>query len=122
MAVSEMDYVNISGVSDIVGVEQQIGIITINGTTYTKYKQIIDCGTLPNATSKDITVNINCVGVISLYGASMNTSKNVIPLIWFASSANNAFLQLLGGTTLRITSNTDLSAYTKTLVTVEYYR
>jgi hypothetical protein len=100
-----------------------IGTITVNGTTYTKYRLITDEVTMPNATILDIPIGLSrsdVHGVTSLHG-SYYSGNFAMPLPYYAqdielqyrAAANNASV-------IRITTSSDRSTY-KARITMEYY-
>ena len=106
-----------------VGVEQPIGTFFDGTNTYIRYRKVIDCGALPNNTTKNIDLDLNCIGVIDFKGCSINTSGNIICLPWNTSASNMCYIQYIKTEQkLKITSNNSFSSYTTTLVTIEYYR
>lgn len=129
MAYSEMDYMNIGGGydNDVIGVEQQIGIITINGTTYTKYRKIVDFGALPDTGVKNVAHGIDFTQYkcISLYGAATDNNGTVLPLpnLYYQNSTTQIYninLYLYGGN-VRIETFTDRSTFVG-FVVIEYYK
>ena len=118
---------------DKVGIPAQIGTININGTTYTKYRLVIDFGALPNGGYKDVALPISqneVTGILSITGgawtsqgyygfpvprASNNTSNQMDVLIL---PINNSF-------TLRLTNNAagggSWAEYDKVYIAIEYF-
>ena len=104
-----------------VGVEKAVGTITINGTTYTRYVKIVDCGALPNATGKQVSHGITYTGVEAIYGTAINTSNlTSIPLPY--TSPSNAIGIYITSSIIQINTVSDLRTYNKSYVTIEYYR
>ena len=111
--------------NDVIGVEQQIGIITINGTTYTKYRQFVDFGALLNATDKFVNhgISLTSINQILKIDAIAWGSGTAVSLP-FVSSANpdnviNIYSTL---TYIDVRPSFDATAFTSCYVTIEYYR
>lgn len=78
----------------------------IDGSTL--YEKTVDCGALPNNTTKNVSHNIsNINNVVSINGIGIGS--NFIPLPW--ASANNVCSIYAYATAIAITSNDDLSSY-----------
>ena len=102
----------------------------------TLYQKTIDCGTLPNASYKDVDagiIGLN-VRVVHLFGYSYSpTALNIFPILRQSSgttvASNGGSIEcsarILKNKTnwiLRIvTGSTDRSSYTETYVTLVYY-
>lgn len=114
------------GADVVVGEELEIGTITWNGHTYTRYLKVIDVGILPNNTTK--TVNHNIVGIsgylhISGIAFSSTGVGQTLPLV-MAGSNNTIGDQIrIQGTTSSVLISTaqDWSGL-EGLVYLEYYK
>lgn len=106
-----------------VGVEQPIGTFFDGTNTYIRYRKVIDFGVLPNGTYREIDLNTNFVGILQINLVSRNPTSNSAFPITFLNSGNNMVIpQILNGNKFRITTVGDFSSYSKTLITIEYYR
>ena len=59
MAVSEMNYIDITTGEIEVGVERLVGTFKVSGVVYNRYVKVVDYGVLPNATNKSVPHNIS---------------------------------------------------------------
>ena len=104
-----------------VGVEKEIGTITIGSTTYTRYIKIVDCGALPNVNAKNVAHGITgVVGFLNMKGTAVSGTTTVtIPRV---SVTNNYTIDIYAtDTNIRLTTGYDYSSFTA-LVTLEYYK
>ena len=114
------------GADIVVGQELEVGTITWNGHTYTRYLKVIDIGALPNNTTK--TVNHNIVGMggylhISGIAFSSAGTGQPLPLIMAGSSNVIGDQVRIQGTSSSVLISTvqDWSAL-EGLVYLEYYK
>ena len=107
----------------VVGTEQQIGIINIDGTTYTLYRKVIDFGALPNNTLKQKAHGISsCIGVLDVWGMVYETNNNVfLPIPWIAADGSKFESIYITPTLINITNNFD-DSNKKAFIFIEYYR
>ena len=90
------------------------------------YQKTIDCGALPNTTSKDINHNIADVERIWLYsGVAWGTvDTEIMPLPYLVVSSSGATNSAVGVTVnrvrIRITTGSDRTSYTNSYITIQY--
>ena len=88
------------------------------------YQKTIDCGALPNATSKEIAHGISNFDICAtIFGIAKNpTSGGVIPLPLVQNDGNNAMdISLFcNQTNIYIVTTSDRSSVTKSYVTIQY--
>ena len=97
-----------------------IGTITVGGTTYTKYRKVVDCGAMPNNTTKGVNhgiTGLNTVLAMSMVAKNSNGDQIVIPYVTTVVTTS----VYVSTTQIKITTNADLSMYTQTYATIEYY-
>lgn len=90
----------------------------IDGKTI--YRKVVDCGTLPNATTKTVSHGISGIDwVVRVWGTAKATSW--IPLPWVDKDSSGQCLEVIvdSGDIRLITSN-NYSGYTSSYVTIEY--
>jgi len=115
------------GTNEVVGTPIAIGTITVNGTTYTKYKLVVDCGALPNNTQKNVPITLPSTrNILSVYGASTNPTLGMVYPIPFYNAADasysiTAIVTSSGGDAIKLITKTDLSDWADTKITIEYY-
>lgn len=89
------------------------------------FRIVIDCGALPNATTKSVahglTVDAN-FSLIHLYGAATKATATFasLPLPYASPTLNENIKINLDATNVNITTAIDYSAYTKTYATIEF--
>ena len=106
----------------VVGQEYKVGTITINGTKYDRWFKVVDFGTLPNSTTKNVAHGITSyAGFLDIGGASLRSSDSTVIKLPHIS-ANVTISLVVTTTQISITSNSNVSAYDKSLVYLEYYR
>lgn len=99
--------------------EINTGTKWIDGKTI--YKKTIDCGTLPNNTSKDVPHNIsNLDTIINIQGVSIAVSGRVMPLPMVGGSAQYDVTMNIYAGNIELTTFADRTAYTTTYVTLYY--
>ena len=100
--------------------EQKTGGVWIDGKPI--YKKVIDCGALPNNTSKAVAHNITNIDIVfKLYGVSRIPSSNIIPLPFVDVTTPANGLQLyLTTNDIVLRTKANRSNYTKTYVTIIY--
>ena len=91
----------------------------IDGSTL--YEKTIDCGSLPNTTTKDVNHSISNLGyVVEMIGSGKNPNSGIqipIPYVY----GNTKCLQLyVDSTIIRLVSTENLSVYTESYVTLKY--
>ena len=99
--------------------EQWTGRAWVDGKKV--YQKTVDCGALPNATTKEIPHGIINIDAIVSYHAVSSSSANTIVLPYVNSSLNQmiqAFVSHNGNVGLR--TWIDCSNYTKSFVTILY--
>ena len=87
-------------------------MITSGSTVYTK---LVDLGTLPDTSTKTVTIATEIVQVISMFGsADSGKEYNTFPVVFSGSIAAYAYTFPSEGTGTRITVKTlsNLTAYT----------
>lgn len=85
------------------------------------YRKVINCGSLPNATSKTINHNIQNIEHSYIYGTAIRSSdKREFPLPYAAASAGSEIQLDLTNTAIQITTSVDRSAFDQTYVIIEY--
>ena len=106
--------------SAIVDTERKIGTIKVGGVEKSRYEKIVDTGALPNNTTNTINVSTNYEGLLSITGAGFATTGTAVPMPYLSA---NAFVQVVvTNTDIKITTNANLSGYTKSYVHLEYYK
>lgn len=99
--------------------EINTGTKWIDGKTI--YKKTVDCGTLPNNTSKDVAHNIsNLDTIINIQGVSIAGSGRVMPLPMVGGTAQYDVTMDIYAGNIELTTFADRTAYTKTYVTIYY--
>lgn len=91
--------------------EVDTGFTWVDGKTI--YKKTINFGSLPNNTSKDVSLGITGLdSVIDIYGSAINSTKTVLPLPFVSSTlANGVALVINTGSTVGVITGSDRSAY-----------
>lgn len=86
------------------------------------YEKTINCGALPNATSKDIQTGIqNLRAAVKIFGITYQENMSVFRPLPYPHVNYNAIIGVnLTNTILTIFTGTDFSAYTNTYITIEY--
>ena len=112
------------GGAETVGTPIKIGTITVGGTTYDKYRVVVDFGSLPNATVKNVNHGLTFNRIISMYGTAKNTTLSTanhlpIPNINPSNSIYSIALEI-DSTKISITTNSDRTSWYG-LITIEYY-
>lgn len=111
--------------SDVVGTAKAIGTVTVNGTTYTKYRKVIDGGTVTYTDGMYEKAHgiSNLHGVTSVCAYLVTGSGNYAPLPFLATSAYNASVNfVVTPTNLQVTAINGTSlANTHLWCTLEYY-
>ena len=108
---------------DIVGTPTPIGTIKVNGTTYTKYRQIVNFGTLPTATAGTKAVAHGISGldfrkVLSIYGSAIGSAESYV----LPNSIATGFIAFyVNNTNIVASTNLDWSNYSA-VMTIEYYQ
>lgn len=98
--------------------EEVIGMWIDNRTLYRK---IINTGTLPNNTNKDVAHGIsNLRRVVNLHGYAFRSSDSMTTPLPHASAAQYTVQLLASGPIIRITSYSDRTSFTESYVIVEY--
>lgn len=120
--------VNMPILFDETGAEYQVAWYKLaNGTKKPVYEKTIDCGALPNNTSKTIPTGIdNIEKVVKVTGYSNNpTGNNSLPLPYFNINNNTvgtAIEMYYSGSnnSIYIRSNANVSTFSNTIVTLLY--
>ena len=89
------------------------------------YEKTLDCGTLPNTTTKSVSHNIsNLKNIVSLNGVAINNSGTntvQIPLPYGnPSNINNTIAIRINGSKLDIITGSNLTAFTYSYVIIQY--
>lgn len=89
--------------------EQVIGI-WIDGKPI--YRKVIDIGTLPNATNKEINTGLDSTVVrpIRMYGYAYNSSGGFMTLPYIITDSGSIYLQYLSSNKIRVTASSDRSS------------
>lgn len=96
-----------------------IGSIEVSGTVYPVYRKIVDCGTLPNATTKRVAHGITYNDVLNLFGTAKNSTV-VLPLPNLHEQTASFIVLFIDGADIVIRTGSDRSSYNG-LVTIDYY-
>jgi hypothetical protein len=89
------------------------------------FRIVIDCGALPNATTKSVahglTVNASFT-LVHLYGAATKATAAFasLPLPYASPTLNQNISINLDSTNVNITTAIDYTSYTRTYATIEY--
>ena len=88
----------------------------------TLYRKVINTGTLPNATTKQVAHNITNVSrFIKIYGYAYTSNGQTYPLSWIhTTSASYQTMLYCDNTNVNITSGVDRSNITESYVVLEY--
>ena len=108
-------------VSDFSTSETNTGVKWIDGKNI--YKKTLDCGTLPNNTTKDIPYNISDFSrLLKLEGYTYSSTNNQSFSIPHVSSLtiDNSIGAWIEGSNLRVRTGADRSSYTETNITLYY--
>lgn len=86
------------------------------------YQKTIDCGALPNSTSKTINHNISNIDyIIKAEGYSLAPNINSIPIPFVNNDNSTSQLALItNDTSIILRTSVDRSSYTKTYITLYY--
>lgn len=99
--------------------EIDTGYKWINGKTI--YKKTVDCGALPNTTTKNVAHNIsNLDTIINIQGVSIAGNGRVIPLPMVGGTAQYDVTMDIYSGNIELTTFADRTAYTRTYVTLYY--
>jgi hypothetical protein len=96
-----------------------------SGVYRSVFRIVVDCGSLPNATTKSVahglTVNENFT-LIHLYAAATKASSAFasLPIPYSSPTLNENIKINLDDTNINITTAIDYSDYTRTFTTIEY--
>ena len=99
--------------------EVKTGAAWINGEPI--YRAVIDCGALPNATTKNVAHGLTFGTAIDLRGYSTE-STNWIPLPYVDTSTTSLVELRITATNIVLVTAVNLSSYTETYVIVEYIK
>ena len=108
---------------ETVGTPVAIGTITVGGTTYTKYRKVVDFGNFPNNTSKDVSLGLSTSNKLLSATVTGNSPSGsiVLPIISGTGGDSSYNIEMtLVSNAMRVTTHRDRSAFTG-LVTIEYY-
>lgn len=99
-----------------------------NTSNYLQYRPVfrlvLDCGALPNATTKLIPHGLNTTGytLTKLSGSATNTSRwGAIPLPYLAGIGTSVAVWM-DGTNINIQTSGNMSSYNKSSVVIEYVK
>lgn len=100
--------------------EIDTGKIWIDGSTI--YRKVIDCGTLPNNTTKNVTHNIsNLSNVIFANGVSYSsTTGNYFPIPYSAETLQAQVKMWVTNTDVYLQTLADRTGYSQTYIVLEY--
>ena len=101
--------------------DEQIVGKWINGKPI--YQKTIDCGTLPNATDKNVAHNISNLGtVIAYFGATTNgNDRLLLPISYYTSSNTNWSVQvLISALDVYIVTKSNMTSFNNSYVTILY--
>lgn len=100
--------------------EQLTGGTWIDGKPI--YRKTVDCGQLPNTTTKSVAHGITNIGVIiNSYGVAFNPSTNTSQRLPFVSpSSTNCITFYYDTTKIYIETGMDRSSFKKSYITLEY--
>ena len=86
------------------------------------YQKTVDCGALPNNTTKTVDSGLNNVQVKSMFGYAMESSGWIIPLPFVPAGNINerCMLQFSDTNSIRIYTNSNLSSYASSYITLQY--
>jgi len=89
------------------------------------YRKVIDCGMLPNATSKSTATGLTNIGtIISIKGIANTTDANTcVPIPYVSINANDTSLNIAcyyANGNIILKTFIDMTVYTKSYVTLEY--
>lgn len=105
--------------------EETVGTIIVGGTSYARKRRTVYCGAMPASGSdlKNISHGISTInGVISIVGTAKNPTAKATMALPYAASTSLAGVYLRDNyTKIAILVNADLSAYSETYITIEYY-
>lgn len=110
----------------VIGTPEPIGLVTINNTTYTKYKCIVDFGALPSdATYGEKTVATGIVGnirLLSMKGICYSSTISVSLTIPFVNEQQKVLSMSFVHSTnsIKIVANY-VNSYNSCYVELEYY-
>ena len=100
------------GVVDYSTTEQETGVKWIDGKVI--YKKTVDCGALPNSTSKLVSTGVTAETVIKLEAVAQASTGGVLPLPYVDDATKNADILLQFSKTsgeIRFLTGTDYSLY-----------
>lgn len=87
----------------------------------TLYRKIINCGALPNTTTKKVAHGItNLRRVVHLNGYAYRPSSNTTMCIPYVGDVASSVRLALTGANIELTTGIDRSIFTETFVTLEY--
>lgn len=99
--------------------ETDTGKIWIDGKKI--YRKVIDCGTLPNNTIKNVPMNItNLNQITDLTITTTNIIENVTIQLPFNNIGGSFIEAYRRGDAISLITNADWSVYTKTFAILEY--
>jgi hypothetical protein len=81
---------------------------------------VVDCGALPNTTSKNVAHNITFSQIVRIYGITSD-GTNYVPLPTPTTGTTQVVLYA-NATNIVLQTASNLTAYTSTFVTVEYIK
>ena len=99
--------------------ETDTGMIWFDGKKI--YRKVIDCGALPNNSTKNVPMNItNLNQITDLTVTTTNPVENVTIQLPFTNIGKNCIEAYRRGDNISLITNADWSAYTKTFAILEY--
>ena len=106
----------------VVGQEQRVGTIKIDGITYNRYVKIIDFGALPDNASKTVAHGIT--GVVGWLNCKVTATSNVSTAgITIAYSTNTAITCYCNSSYVYVDTMDNYSTrYTSSYAMLEYYK
>lgn len=89
------------------------------------YRKTVDCGTLPNATTKNVATGItNISNIISIKGIANTSDANTcVPIPYVSINSNDTSLNIAcyySNGNINLRTFIDMTVYTQSFVTIEY--
>lgn len=107
----------------VVGEEVLIGEWVEGGVTYDLFRKVVDCGEMPNATSKTIPHGItNYHRIVHAFGSiNKADNSNTLPIPFAATSANYNIYIAIGRSNITLQPGSDRTGYFARVV-IEFTR
>ena len=105
----------------VVGQEQRVGTIKIGSTTYNRYVKIVDCGVVPDTTTKSVAHGIT--GIVGLLNYRLVAKSTSLAYLVVTYSTNTDITCYCTNTNIVIiTTDNYSSLYTSSYAILEYYK